>query len=240
MKKGNIYLVIFILIFSVCKGQNIIVKYINLKNQDMEKIDIKELESLNENLKKSNKTELHIDNISKTVKVTSISDVIYYTEKKDGKTIRISGNSINGFIKSEIDLKSDIEKRSEFYPTGNLKRTGQVKYRNDRTDYAVGLWYSFDENGDIVEKIEYNYDDSLFLFKEEQILRWITVENLDNNGKWKTVIQKWPQVIANDKIKDEAIWLIQIYDEENIGIITIMIDAKTGNKIGEKFDKIVK
>ena len=206
----------------------------------MEQIDIKALESLQENLRKNNKKEIVLNEDNKEVTFYSISDVLYYTEKVHNKIIRVSGNSTNGFIKKEISVTSEIENRSEFYPTGNLKRVGQVKYRSDKTDYPVGIWYSYDKGGNIIEKTEYNYDDSLFIFSEAEILKWIRRENLDHGGKWKTTIQKWPQVTVNDIVKDEAIWLVQIYNEDAIGITTIIIDAKTGKKISEKFDKIVK
>jgi hypothetical protein len=163
-------------------------------------------------------------------------------EQNKKTTISLYCNQVNdselGFSKTETTENPDINRKSEFYPNGKLKRTGELGDRGyGITDGSpVGTWYLYNKEGILIETSEYEYDDSLYEFTREDVIEYINKECIKdtNPDSYNTVIIKTPQYTVNGEIKEKAKWWIHI-DKRDFYLISILLDAKTGEKLHEHF-----
>ena len=119
--KKKIPFFIFFIFFINCKSQ-IVSYYTNkITNNKMEKLDInkiKKIVSANE----TNSRNIVNNNIKSSL--MSDGSIIYIENKTDGSSLRISGDDYKGYYKKEMLKNSNIEKQSEFFSNGNLKKKG--------------------------------------------------------------------------------------------------------------------
>lgn len=207
----------------------------------MEKLNVSELKSLkDEIISQDNMGEKLIDS-NKTAKVkvlvTDDGNINYSEKHDDGSLVAISGNEVSGFTKKETKAGSPVEKTSEFFGNGNLKKTGDTYIEVKGVDphgftRAVGKWYTYDQKGNIVETKEFIETD--FLFTLEDVNRY-----LEKNKLRATMIGKHPTVVINGKKIRQATWYITTMDDQSY-VTIIILDGKTGKKIEETQKKIVR
>jgi hypothetical protein len=172
-----------------------------------------------------------------------------YTKQEQNKTTYISFSYRNigvWFFQKEIEEDPPVERNSEFYPNGKLKRTIEFKFKNYSRivvveeiseeviikEELIGIGYLYDNNGSLVEAFEYDYDESLFEFTREDVMEYIKQETLGNNN-----IRILPQYTVNGEIKEEIRWEITLHEGMRVRRIVL---NKTGEKVGDYFYRFSK
>jgi hypothetical protein len=211
---------------------------------------------LNYSLNKYEETNMFQDNLKDFARIVFIGgELSGYMKQEQNKITGISFN-LNTITKQETAEDSPVERNSEFYPNGKLKRTMELKYKNYsrivvveeisheviiRED-VIGIGYLYDNNGAIVEAFEYDYDDSLFEFTKENVMEYIkeTYIKDENPDEYIIEIKKYPQHTVNGEIKKEAFWGISIMKRGDGRLIYMNLDCKTGEKLYESMKRIGK
>lgn len=223
-----------------CNSQVFTTTYINeLNHHKMEKLNINELRSIKEKMRSEHLERKKIAEEDKDIKIVVTDDgsIHYGVKYRNGTFISISGNENGGFIKTETKSNSPIEKHQEFYKNGNLKKTGERYNEIVGVDPAgfsrnIGIWYTYDEEGKVIEKKE--YDEKSFHFTLDDVKKYIEKEKL-----YVLYILKIPAVIINGKLQSKGYWSISTSTGNN-SIRRINLDAETGKKLSESTRAIEK
>jgi len=162
-----------------------------------------------------------------------------YSEKNTELTLSISGNEFGGFLTSEAKEGSTITERVQFYSDGSLQLVGSVERDENlpQREPAIGTWYQYKPNGILVQKTEYDYNDSLFIFSRDDI-RKLVIEKYNAEEYIEYVMYKLvksPKVITNGKVTTEAYWVVSIPEYETPRRDKVLhIDAVTGKILYER------
>lgn len=237
-KIKNIFLITALTIVSCSR---VVVNYKNNTTmENMEKINVIKLFDL----KNSETEKVKIWNDSKNIKF-----IEYVKEDKvnDTKTY-INGNSTEGFRKGfmYIDFyfgkKCMMEDLSIFNPSGNLIKKSKFCWSFVISDISnlkiddlahetsfiteVGIWSEYDDNGNVIKKIDYDKD---FKFNLSDVINYLKSLNLnfrDNNLS---------RFITISKDVTHNCWRINhpINDSNVRNTVTKYLDGKTGAIISE-------
>lgn len=169
-------------------------------------------------------------------------NVIYeasYSEKNTERTLSISGNEFGGFLTSETKEGSTITERVQFYSDGSLQLVGSVKRDENlpQREPPSGTWYQYKPNGILVQKTEYDYNDSLYIFSRDDIRKLVIVKyNAEEYIEYVMYnLVKSPKVITNGKVTADAYWVVSIPEYETPRRDKVLhIDAVTGKILHER------
>jgi len=169
----------------------------------------------------------------------NVINEVSYSEKNSERNFSISGNEFNGFLTSETKEGSAIKERVQFYSDGSLQLVGSVKRDENlpQREPVIGTWYHYKPNGILVQKTEYYYNDSLYIFSRDDI-RKLVIEKYNAEEYIEYVMYnlvKSPKVITNGKVTADAYWVVSIPEYETPRRDKVLqIDAVTGKILHER------
>lgn len=131
-----------------------------------EKLDIKWLQ------KKAKKT------------VYDTGDVSYYLEYKEkGTKVIIEGDNEDGYTEIRIPKNAYYEIYKEYYPNGVLKQKGSLFGEHT----AIGMWYFFDEQGNLAETV--NEDEKFGKFGYLDVLDFLIKSSYVEKNTHKGILK---------------------------------------------------
>ena len=175
-----------------------------------------------------------IDTLFSELTATSDGELRAYTKREQNKKISISIAN-GGITRTETEGGSHNKRVGNFYPNGKIESAGE-SYSNDV--WAIGIWYFYDENGNLIKIDERDSDDSLFEFTRADVISYLKKEGLINNENNIHKFWKIPQITVNGEITQKVQWCIQLV--KNMNILAIRLDGKTGEKLHESLGRIEK
>ncbi|PTX62347.1 hypothetical protein C8N46_103447 [Kordia periserrulae] len=163
-------------------------------NNKVEKIDLNLFSKKQESFLSVNKKYKNIDTVYVNKRSSSYSEhdanrntLVYYSGnlKKDGTVENISGY--------DYSINPIFPVYKSFHNNGNIKTKGVVCWFG----FDIGVWYHFDENGNVIKTIDY---DEGFDFTYQQVFEFCEERGIPLVKKNKGNRTKiWKQVISDDK-----------------------------------------
>src|SRR5699024_6817811 len=107
----------------------------------------------------------------------------------DGLTETIGGNEDIGFRRTRRYADNDIQNYDEFYPTGELKKSGyqyvgELKQKNEkdrrREIFNIGKWTGYDKQGKIINEINYERNFEISLSDVKRIINEKNITLIQN------------------------------------------------------------
>ncbi|HEX8575518.1 MAG TPA: hypothetical protein VF677_04410 [Flavobacterium sp.] len=147
----------------------------------------------------------------------------YY--KKDGTRFTASENGLGGYNVFEYPPEPNL-----YYIYKSFHKNLFLKSREKRfirTGFRVGIGYEYDENGNIIKTIDY---DKPFTYTLDNILKYCKDNKIDVYNM-QTFIDRSNPI---QKETDALVWIIRylgMYDEKHGGLVEIILDGKTGEKL---------
>jgi hypothetical protein len=147
----------------------------------------------------------------------------YY--KKDGTRFTASENGLGGYNVFEYPQEPNL-----YYIYKSFHKNLFLKSREKRFirgDFRVGIGYEYDENGNIIKIIDY---DKPFTYTLDDILKYCKDNKIDVHNMQTFINRSNPP----QKETDALVWIIRylgMYDEKHGGLVEIILDGKTGEKL---------
>ncbi len=207
----NILLIYLAFAFHSCKSQN-------EDQKEIEKIKINKMDKQHQynNLVTDEFETFNVKRFDENKNIAE--DYIYVIP--EGPSIREFGDQESGYFSEATFKKSLFTIAKVFYTNSNIKSKGP-KFKDD---CEIGIWYDFDEKGELIKKTDL---DEPFKIKLEDVLAFLKNNDADLYSNTTSVNRFYDEVIKKN------IWNLRYSGKykENIGMFIINIDDESAEVI---------